>query len=40
MSTLIIQRALNKPINGNNTDDNNDNINFYLNLPYFGIAEC
>ena len=34
--TLIIKRALNKSINDNNSDDHNDIIKFYLNLPYFG----
>ena len=31
--TSIIKRALN-----NHTDDDNDIIKFYLNLPYFGRA--
>ena len=38
ISTSIIKRALNKSINDNHTDDDNDIIKFYLNLPYFGRA--
>ena len=35
--TLIIKRALNKSFNDNHVDGDND-IKFYLNLPYFGKA--
>ena len=37
ISTSIIKHALNKSINDYHTDDNND-MKFYLNLPYFGRA--
>ena len=36
ISTSIIKRALSKSINEYHTDDDNDIIKFYLNLPYFG----
>ena len=35
--TSIIKRALNKSFNDNHIDGDND-IKFYLNLPYFGKA--
>ena len=35
--TSIIKRALNKSINDNHTDDDNDTIEFYLNLPYLNL---
>ena len=36
--TSIIERALSKSISEYHTDDDNDIIKFYLNLPYFGKA--
>ena len=38
ISALIIKRASNKSINDNHTDDDDDIIKFYLNLPYLGRA--
>ena len=39
ISTSIIKRALSKSINDYHTDDDDNDIKFYLNLPYFGRAE-
>ena len=39
ISPAINKRALNKSINNYHTDDDNDII-FYLNLPYIGTAGC
>ena len=38
ISTSIIKRALSKSIYDNHTGDNNDAIEFYLNLPCFEKA--